>query len=67
MARITDETVRQLALAADVRPEEAGMAELAQQLGGLLAAIERCEELNLSEHEPASRFGLSGGAADAQL
>ena len=67
MARISDETVRQLARAADIRPDEAELGTMAELLEGLLVAIERCEELNLSEHEPANRFGLSGGATDAEL
>jgi hypothetical protein len=67
MDRIGAETVRQLSLAVDIRPDEAQLGELAQALDVLLNAVERSDELNLAEHEPTVRFGLSGGAVDAEL
>ena len=65
--RITPETVRQLARAAGIRPEESQLDELASGLETMLASIERCETLNLAEHEPATNLRLSGGAIDAEL
>lgn len=67
MERPSAETVRQLGLVADIRPDEAHLGELAQALSALLASVERCEALDLAQHEPAPRFGLSGGPADAEL
>ena len=67
MDRIGTETVRQLSLAVDIRPDEAQLGDLAQALEVLLKAVERCDGLDLAEHEPAVRFGLSGGAVDAEL
>lgn len=63
--RITPDTVRQLAAAAGIRPEQADLAALAQTLGTMLATIERCEALNLAQHEPATTFRPTSGAADA--
>jgi hypothetical protein len=67
MDRVTADTVRQLAAAVGIRPEEGRLAELAGALGALLGAIERCDELNLVEHEPATIFRLTGGPTDAEL
>ena len=65
--KITPETVRELARAAGIRPEEAQLGALAASLEAMLATIERCEALNLAEHEPATALRLSGGAVDAEL
>jgi hypothetical protein len=67
MDRVTAETIRQLGIVADIRPDELQTAELAQGLNVLLAAIERCDQLNLAPgpeegHEPVTRFDPSGGA-----
>jgi Asp-tRNA(Asn)/Glu-tRNA(Gln) amidotransferase C subunit len=67
MDRMTAETIRQLGVAADIRPDEAQLPELAQSLNVLLAAIERCDALDLVKHEPSTRFDASGGTTDAQL
>jgi hypothetical protein len=67
LERFNAETVRQLGMAADIRPDEAQLQELAAALGGLVAAIEGCEGLNLADHEPANRFQLSEDNPDAQL
>jgi hypothetical protein len=64
---MTPETVRELARAAGIRPDEAQLGALAAGLETMLASIERCETLNLAEHEPATSLRLSGGAADAEL
>lgn len=66
MSRITIETVRQLAAVVGIRPDEAQLAGLAKGLEATLAAIERCDELGLGQHEPAATFQLSGGATDAE-
>ena len=55
------------ARAAGIRPEEAQLGALAASLEAMLATIERCEALNLAEHEPATALRLSGGAVDAEL
>jgi hypothetical protein len=41
--------------------------ELAKTFGVMLAAIERCDELGLAEHEPCTTLTLTGGAPDAEL
>ena len=64
---ISEETIRQFAAAAGVRPDESTFAELAKGLGAMLAAIERAEELGLAEHEPCTTLRLSGGPTDAEL
>ena len=66
-SRVTADTIRQLAAAANIRPDEAQLDELGQTLGAMLAAIERCDALNPAEHEPATTFKLSGGPIDAEL
>ena len=65
--RITSEAVRHLAAAAGVQPDESTFAEFAKGLGAMLSAIERAEELGLSEHEPCTTLRLSGGPTDAEL
>jgi hypothetical protein len=67
LERFNAETVRQLGIAADIRPDEGHLQELATALEALLAAIEGCEALNLADHEPANRFELGEGKPDAQL
>jgi hypothetical protein len=67
LERFNAETVRQLGMAADIRPDEAQLQELATALGALVGAIEGCEALNLGDHEPANRFELGEGKPDAQL
>lgn len=65
--RITGDTIRQLAATADIRPDEASLDELAKTFGVMLAAIERCDELGLADHEPCTTLTLTGGAPDAEL
>ena len=67
MPHLSAETVRQLAAAAGIRPEEQSLEDLARGLEAALGALERCEELDLGAHEPACTFQLRGGAADAEL
>jgi hypothetical protein len=67
MTTFTAATVRELAAVAGIRPDEASLDGLARGLTGLLAAIESCEALEPSRHEPATQLHLSGGASDAQL
>ena len=66
-SRITPDTARQLAAAADVRPEESSLPDLAKTLQIMFAAIDRTEELNLADHEPCTTLRLSGGPVDAEL
>lgn len=61
MPRITPEVVRQLARAADIRPRDEDLPELASGLEVLLAAIERCEALGLAAYEPVTVFDLDTG------
>ena len=65
MERITAETVRQMAAAVGIRPREERLEAIGQGLAGMLAAIERCEQLDLAAHEPATTWQL-GGADDGQ-
>ena len=67
MERISAETVRQLAAAAGIRPDEQSLAGLARALEATISAVEACDALDLSQHQPASVFRLSGGASDAEL
>lgn len=67
MERISAETVRQLAAAAGIRPDEQSVPGLARALAATIAAVEACDALDLSQREPASIFRLSGGASDAEL
>ena len=67
MERISAETVRQLAAAAGIRPDERSLGGLARALEATIAAVEACDALDLAHHEPASIFRLSGGASDAEL
>jgi Asp-tRNA(Asn)/Glu-tRNA(Gln) amidotransferase C subunit len=64
--RITADTVRQLAAAAGIRPDESSLEGIARGLDGMIGLIERCEEMGLSAHEPATTFTLTGGASDAE-
>ena len=64
--RMTADTVRQLAAAAGIRPEESSLEGIARGLEGMIAAIERCEQMGLGAHEPATTFTLTGGASDAE-
>lgn len=67
MPDLSAETVRQLARAAGIRPEEQSLERLASALKATIGALERCEALDLAAHEPACTFRLSGGPADAEL
>ncbi len=67
MPELTADTVRQLARAAGIRPEEQSLEALARALNATIDALERCQALDLPAHEPACTFRLSGGAADAEL
>jgi Asp-tRNA(Asn)/Glu-tRNA(Gln) amidotransferase C subunit len=67
MARITQDTVRQLAVATGIRPADDELAPLADALDAILTAVDRCEELGLDQHEPATGFRLTGGAPDAEF
>ena len=64
--RITVDTIRQLAGLVGLRPREADLDGMARGLDGMLAAIERCNELGLDQHEPAVTLTLTGGATDAE-
>jgi hypothetical protein len=64
--RITADTVRQLAAAAGIRPDENSLEGIARGLDGMIAMIEGCEAMGLSAHEPATTFTLTGGASDAE-
>jgi Asp-tRNA(Asn)/Glu-tRNA(Gln) amidotransferase C subunit len=66
-AGVTAETVRQLAALVGIQVGETQLEELASGLQAMIGAVERCEALNLAEHEPATTFRLSGGATDAEL
>jgi hypothetical protein len=67
MPELTADTIRQLARAVGIRPQEQSLEALARALGATIAAIERCEALDLAAHEPACTLRLSGGPADAEL
>jgi Asp-tRNA(Asn)/Glu-tRNA(Gln) amidotransferase C subunit len=64
--RITTDTIRHLARVAGVRPAESSYAELAAALEQMVVAIDRCDELDLLEHEPCTTLTLSGGPIDAE-
>jgi hypothetical protein len=65
MEQITAETVRELAAAIGITPREERLEDIARGLAATLAAIERCEALDLAAHEPATTWTLSGRPADA--
>jgi Asp-tRNA(Asn)/Glu-tRNA(Gln) amidotransferase C subunit len=66
MNRITPETVRQLAQAAGIRPDEARLGELTQSLAAIIEAVERCEELGLEAFEPAINLRLDDRTGDVR-
>ena len=65
-ARITEDTIRHLARVVGVRPAESSFGELAVALEQLVIAIDRCDELDLLEHEPCTTLHLTGGPTDAE-
>jgi hypothetical protein len=65
--RIDVATVRQLAIAAGIRPAEDELERLAEGLRMAIEAIDRADHLGIERHEPATAFRLSGGAVDEQL
>lgn len=64
MPRLTSETIRQLAQAAGIRPDEAHLDGLAQSLSAIIEAVEHCEELGLSSYEPTTILRLDARTDD---
>jgi Asp-tRNA(Asn)/Glu-tRNA(Gln) amidotransferase C subunit len=64
MAKVTAETVRQIADAIGIHPREERLEALAQSFGGTLGLVEKLDELNLAQFEPATVWRLEGGAVD---